>query len=121
TIALSIVLLAREVVRVQRGETGATARAPWVVAFAFGLLHGFGFAGAMSAMGVPRGDLPLALLSFNVGVEIGQLAFIAAVLVLATLARRAATALATGLERAAPFAIGILAAFWFFERMAGFW
>lgn len=120
TIALSIVLLAREVVLVQRGETSATARAPWVVAFVFGLLHGFGFAGAMSAMGVPRGDVPLALLSFNVGVEVGQLAFIATVLALATLARRAAATLATGMERAAPFGIGILAAFWFFERLAGF-
>ncbi len=79
-----------------------------MVAFAFGLLHGFGFAGAMSAMGVPRGDVPLALLSFNVGVEVGQLAFIATVLALATLARRAAATLATGMERAAPFGIGIL-------------
>ncbi|MEW6268020.1 MAG: HupE/UreJ family protein [Thermodesulfobacteriota bacterium] len=121
TIALSIVLLAREIVHVQRGGTGATARSPWLVAFAFGLLHGFGFAGAMSEMGVPRDDVPLALLSFNVGVEIGQLAFIAAALGLATLARCAAATLAMRMGRVAPFGMGILAAFWFFERLASFW
>jgi hydrogenase/urease accessory protein HupE len=124
TIALSILLLAREIVSVQRGgETGATARWPWVVAFAFGLLHGFGFAGALADIGVSQGDVPLALLSFNVGVEIGQLAFIACVLGLAALARRAraAAVLAHGAERAAPFAIGTLAAFWFFERLSDFW
>jgi hypothetical protein len=124
TIALSILLLAREIVSVQRGgEAGATTRWPWVVAFAFGLLHGFGFAGALADIGVAQGDVPLALLSFNVGVEIGQLAFIAFVLGLAGLARRvhATAALAHGAERAAPFAIGTLAAFWFFERLSGFW
>jgi hypothetical protein len=124
TIALSILLLAREIVCLQRGgEAGATARWPWVVAFAFGLLHGFGFAGALADIGLSQDDVPLALLSFNVGVEIGQLAFIAFVLGLAGLARRvrAVAVLARGTERAVPFAIGILAAFWFFERLSGFW
>ena len=80
TIALSIVFVAAEIVHQRGGREGITARAPWVVAFTFGLLHGFGFAGALSEIGLPQGDIPLALLFFNVGVEVGQLLFIAAVL-----------------------------------------
>jgi hydrogenase/urease accessory protein HupE len=122
TIALSILLLASEILRMQRGEQSLTARWPWLVAFAFGLLHGFGFAGALTAVGLPPGDIPLALFAFNVGVELGQLAFIAAVLAAIALARRAGVL--SGLERyalpATAWAIGILAAFWFFERLAGF-
>jgi hydrogenase/urease accessory protein HupE len=121
-IALSILLLASEILRMQRGGPSLTARWPWLVAFSFGLLHGFGFAGALTAVGLPRGDIPLALFAFNVGVELGQLAFIAAVLGVMTLARRARVL--SGLERRAlpvtAYAIGILAAFWFFERLAGF-
>ena len=79
---LSILFLGPEIVRVWRGQTSFTIRHPWVVAFAFGLLHGFGFATAMTSAGLPRQDLPLALLSFNVGVELGQLAFVALVLAL---------------------------------------
>src|SRR4029453_6533430 len=79
-IAFSIVLLASEIVRTRRGEFSLTARWPWVIAFCFGLLHGFGFAGALSELGLPRGDIPLALLSFNIGVELGQLAFIGTLL-----------------------------------------
>jgi HupE / UreJ protein len=79
-IALSIMLLAYEIVRLQRGQVSLTAQWPWVVAFSFGLLHGFGFASALSDIGLPQGDIPLALLSFNVGVEIGQLVFIGCVL-----------------------------------------
>src|SRR6202000_3047394 len=77
TIALSIVFLARELVRAERGEGGLTVRQPWLVGLAFGLLHGFGFAGALSEVGLPRHDIPLALLLFNLGVEVGQLLFIA--------------------------------------------
>ena len=80
SIALSILLLACEIVRLRRGEASLTARWPWVVAFSFGLLHGFGFASALTEIGLPRGDIPLALFAFNVGVETGQLIFIAAVL-----------------------------------------
>ena len=80
TIALSILLLACEIVRLQRGQASLTAKWPWVVAFSFGLLHGFGFAGALDEIGLPQGDIPLALFAFNVGVEVGQLIFIAAVL-----------------------------------------
>ena len=80
TIALSILLLACEIVRLQRGQASLTAQWPWIVAFSFGLLHGFGFAGALTEIGLPQGDIPLALFVFNVGVEVGQLIFIAAVL-----------------------------------------
>jgi len=78
TIALSI-LLASEIVRMQRGEASLTARWPWVVAFTFGLLHGSGFAGALTQIGLPSRDVPLALFAFTVGVELRQLAFIGAV------------------------------------------
>ena len=76
-IALSILFLGPEIVRSWRGETSFTIRHPWVVAFAFGLLHGFGFASALTSAGLPRHELPLALVTFNVGVEIGQLSFVA--------------------------------------------
>jgi len=123
TIALSIVLLAVELVRLQRGEESWTARWPWTVAFLFGLLHGLGFAGALAEIGLPRGDVPLALFAFNVGVELGQLAFIAAVLGLYGLAKRvkATAPLGSWVRPAAPYAIGILASFWFFQRLASFW
>ena len=121
-IALSILLLASEILRMRRGEPSAAARWPWLVAFAFGLLHGFGFAGALTAVGLPQGDIPLALFAFNVGVELGQLAFIAVVLAAIAVARR--LEVLAPLERharpATAYAIGILAAFWFFERVAGF-
>ena len=122
TIALSILLLACEIVRLHRGEASFTARWPWLVAFSFGLLHGLGFASALAAIGLPRGDVPLALFAFNVGVELGQLAFITVVLGLFALAKRIRPV--ASLERyarpAAPYAIGILASFWFFERLTGF-
>ncbi|ANY84881.1 HupE / UreJ protein (plasmid) [Microvirga ossetica] len=123
TIALSILLLTYEIVRIGRGEASLTARWPWVVAFSFGLLHGFGFAGALTELGLPKGDIPLALFSFNVGVELGQLAFIAVVLGVIALARRLPL---PGLVQryaltATTYALGGLAAFWFVERVAGFW
>ncbi|WP_429225726.1 HupE/UreJ family protein [Inquilinus ginsengisoli] len=122
-IALSILLLACEIIRIRCGETSLTARWPWAVAFAFGLLHGLGFAGALAEIGLPRGDVPLALLAFNVGVELGQLVFIAAVLAAMSLARRlAAFQWVAGIARlSATYAIGVLAAFWFWERVATFW
>ena len=72
--------LPQELARQKRGQTGLTARTPWLVAFGFGLLHGFGFAGALAQVGLPPTDIPLSLLAFNLGVEAGQLSFIAAVL-----------------------------------------
>ncbi len=122
TIALSILLLACEIVRAQRGEVGLTARWPWVVAFSFGLLHGFGFAGALTDIGLPPGDVPLALFAFNIGVELGQLAFITIVLgALASVRRlRLPPTLRRRVLPAAAYAIGITASFWFFERLSGF-
>ena len=122
TIALSILLLAAEILRVRRGQRSLTAQWPWVVAFSFGLLHGFGFAGALTAIGLPKGDVPLALFAFNVGVEVGQLLFIAVVLGLLALAKRLPLPRAVT-QHALPvasYAIGTLAAFWFVERLAGF-
>jgi hydrogenase/urease accessory protein HupE len=122
-IALSILLLVCEILRMQRGQESLTARWPWLVAFTFGLLHGFGFAGALTEIGLPQGDVPLALFAFNVGVEVGQLVFIGVVLGSLALARRIGFPLL--IERRAlsiaTYAIGILAAFWFIERLAGFW
>jgi hypothetical protein len=121
-IALSIVLLACEIVRLRYGQIGLTSRWPWIVAFSFGLLHGFGFASALTQIGLPQADIPLALLTFNIGVEIGQLIFICGVLgVLACLKRISFPPL---IERhavvAVTYAIGSAAAFWFIERLAGF-
>ena len=106
----------------ERGWIGLTARWPWVVAFSFGLLHGFGFASALADIGIPQGDIPLALFAFNVGVECGQLAFVAAVLSVVALARRVGAGLHVPryAPRLAPYAIGTLAAFWFFQRLARF-
>jgi len=90
TIALSIAFVAAEILRSQQGESGMTERYPWIVAFAFGLLHGFGFAGALQQVGLPQTEIPTALLFFNVGVEIGQLLFIAVVFAIFWLLRRGA-------------------------------
>jgi hydrogenase/urease accessory protein HupE len=121
-IALSILLLASEIVRLQQGQISFTSRRPWIVAFSFGLLHGLGFAGALTEIGLPRGDIPLALFSFNVGVEIGQLMFIGVVLgALACLRRiNIPERIARGASPVATYAIGSSAAFWFVERLAGF-
>jgi hydrogenase/urease accessory protein HupE len=114
-IALSIVFLACELVR----DGGGMARAyPWLVAFCFGLLHGLGFAGALAEVGLPQGDIPLALLAFNLGVELGQLAFIATVLCLGVLLRRFIGTAPVWAMRAASYAIGATASFWMFERIA---
>lgn len=123
TIALSILLLAGEIVHARRGRPSLTAQWPWVVAFSFGLLHGFGFAGALTAIGLPQNDVPLALFAFNVGVELGQLLFIAVVLGLFALVRRLSLprSLAQRALPAASYVIGTLAAFWFVERVAAFW
>ena len=119
-IALSIVFVAAEIVRTRRGEEGLTARAPWIVAFAFGLLHGFGFAGALGEIGLPEGQIPLALLFFNVGVELGQLLFVAGILALIALARRARLDLPQWAGAVPAYAIGSVATFWVLQRIAAF-
>jgi hypothetical protein len=124
TIALSILFVATELARGGIAARGAareeqatlTMRFPWIVAFAFGLLHGFGFAGALSEVGLPTRAIPLALLFFNVGVELGQLAFIAVVLAGAWFLRRAALGPPLWAPRLAAYVIGSVAAFWVFER-----
>jgi len=120
TIALSILFLASELARRRGGAPSGPedlmTRFPWIVAFSFGLLHGFGFAGALTEVGVPEQAVPLALLFFNVGVEIGQLLFIAAVLALGWLIRRAALPVPSGWARATAYGIGTVAAFWVCER-----
>lgn len=119
-IALSIVFVAREIVREQQGEAGITAKLPWVVAFTFGLLHGLGFAGALSEVGLPEGHIPLALLFFNIGVEIGQLLFVAAVLALMALTQRIRIAWPQWTRAMPAYVIGCVAVFWVFERVSGF-
>jgi HupE / UreJ protein len=123
-IALSIAFVAVEIVRQWQGREGLTARAPWLVAFTFGLLHGLGFAGALSEIGLPEGQIPLALLFFNVGVEIGQLLFIATTLCVAALVWRVGRSVRPSWPRwtglAAPYAIGSIAMFWMIQRVAAF-
>jgi hydrogenase/urease accessory protein HupE len=123
-IALSIVFIAAEIVHGRRGEAGLTERYPWLVAFTFGLLHGFGFASALSEVGLPQSAIPTALLFFNLGVEFGQLLFIAFVFASIALARRSARRIGvlqlTWAWRIPPYAIGGVSAFWVVQRVAAF-
>lgn len=123
-IALSIVFLAVEIVRSRRGEFSLAAKFPWLVAMTFGLVHGLGFAGALSEVGLPQHEIPLALLMFNVGVELGQIAFVFVILIVMALLRLV-WAVAPRLEpisrwQLVPYAIGCVAAFWTLERVVGF-
>ena len=129
TIALSIVLVAVEILNARRGKPSLTARLPWLVAFSFGLLHGFGFAGALAEVGLPHHAIPVALLFFNLGVEIGQLVFVAAVLSVIWLlryemSRRWDAALVKrtfdNLDVTVAYGIGIVAAYWLIERTTAF-
>lgn len=119
-IALSIVFLAAEIIHKQDGRVGLTERYPWLIAFGFGLFHGLGFAGALSEIGVPRNEVPLALLMFNVGVESGQLLFIATVLMLMAAVKRLPLTLPQGAWRLLPYSIGGVAAFWTIDRVVSF-
>jgi hydrogenase/urease accessory protein HupE len=118
-IALSIMFVAAEIMRVRAGQESLTARLPWLASFTFGLLHGFGFAGALREIGMPEDATPLALVFFNLGVEAGQIAFIAAVLVSLWTYRRLAPAPPAWAHGAPVYLIGAAAAFWFIERTAG--
>ena len=119
-IALSIVFVAAEIVHGLRGRPGLTARAPWVVAFTFGLLHGFGFAGALAEVGLPQKAIAVALLMFNVGVEIGQLLFVAVAMLMLVLLARLPVQRRGWMPYALPYAIGTVAMFWVFERVGAF-
>jgi hydrogenase/urease accessory protein HupE len=129
TIALSIVLVAVEILNARAGKPSLTARLPWLVAFSFGLLHGFGFAGALAEVGLPQHAIPVALLFFNVGVETGQLVFVAAVLSLIWLLRHAASQLLGAalvkrafdrLDGAIAYGVGVVATYWLIERTTAF-
>ena len=113
-IALSIVFLAVELLR--KGPS-LTRQYPWVIAFAFGLIHGFGFAGALAEIGVPEGEVPAALLAFNLGVEAGQLAVVLGVLALLAILARASRDVLTPAIRLAGYAIGITASYWLIDRV----
>ena len=129
-IALSIVFVACEIVHLRRGRSGLTETCPWVIAFSFGLLHGFGFASALREVGLPQNAIPLALLFFNVGVELGQLLFVGVVMAVITLAVRAARNFSRSdlapqpafawCETISVYAIGAVAAFWLIERTLSF-
>jgi len=116
-IALSILFLGPEIVRTWRGETSFTIRHPWVVAFAFGLLHGFGFASALTGAGLPRAELPVALVAFNVGVELGQLAFIGLFLALERSFRILEVRWPRWVEALPGYTVGSLGAFWTIQRV----
>jgi hypothetical protein len=118
TIALSILFLSPEIVRSRRGETSLTIRMPWVVAFFFGLLHGFGFASGLSITGMPMAELPFALLFFNVGVELGQVLFIFVVLAAIASLRRMEVRPPNWTKPLPVYALGSVSAYWFFQRLA---
>jgi len=123
-IALSIMFVASEIMHSRSGNPGLTEKYPWVVAFIFGLLHGLGFAGALAQIGLPQSSIPTALLFFNVGVEIGQLFFIACVFIIIALGRAIINRInmpkMTWISTVPPYVIGSAAAFWTIQRLVNF-
>jgi hypothetical protein len=119
-IALSIVFVAAEIVHMRRGIDSITARAPWLVAFTFGLMHGLGFAGGLSAAGLPAAHIPTALLCFSVGVEAGHLLFVGTVLAVMALVRRVPIRGPAWTELVPAYAIGAVAMFWVIQRTSSF-
>jgi hypothetical protein len=118
-IAFSIVILAVEVVHARQGRPGLTSRKPWLVSFLIGLIHGLGFARVLTDMGLPHQEIPTALLFFNVGVELGQLAMIALWFPLAKITASLFRKVPQGLAAAPAYALGIVAMFWGLERVLG--
>ena len=116
-VALSIVFVGVELANVARGRTSLTVRWPWLIAFTFGLLHGTAFAGALAEIGLPKDNIPMALFLFNLGVEIGQLIFVAVVLTVIFFLKRLKVTQIGALRPVPTYAIGICAAFWFCERI----
>ena len=115
-IALTILILAVELTRAERGHETWIQRLPWAMAFTFGLLHGLGFAGALTEIGLPANEVPLALATFNIGIEIGQLLCVAVILMLAAVLRRVSGPLPPAVRQLPGYAIGSLAVFWILER-----
>lgn len=120
-IALSIILLAREVVVSRRDGESLVRRRPWLVAFGFGLLHGFGFAGALGEIGLQGVDVSSALLSFNIGVEFGQLFFVFVLIALGSITRRVTSLDGRRLVPYVGYALGALSTLWFVDRLPGVW
>lgn len=120
TIALSIAFVASEILKADPQAPRLSERYTWVVAFAFGLLHGFGFAGALKELGLPHSDVPMALLTFNLGVEAGQLMFIAAVLTIFAGTKVILGTMPSFSRAVAAYAIGITATFWLVSRLWAF-
>ncbi len=120
-IALSILFLTMEIVHEKQGRAGIASRYPWIVAFIFGLVHGFGFAGALAEIGLPQQAITLALIFFNIGVELGQLMFVATIVLSAlALGRLKRPRLLEKAERVAIYSIGGLSSYWIFERISTF-
>lgn len=121
-IAFSILILGAELARgtVEGEPPSRLRRRPWAMAFGFGLLHGLGFAGALSEIGLPAADIPLALFSFNVGVEAGQLLIVLPIAALGALLGDRLAGLPARVKKVPAYVIGSLAAFWCFERMTLF-
>jgi len=120
-IALSILFLAMEIVREKQGKAGLASKYPWIIAFIFGLLHGFGFAGALAEIGLPQHAITLALIFFNIGVELGQLMFVVSVIVVSLLLQRLKQEkLIHKAQMLVVYGIGGLSAFWVFERISAF-
>ena len=119
-ISLSILFLAVEIVHSRQGQVTFTEQYPWVVALAFGLVHGLGFAGALAEVGLPEREIPLALLMFNVGVETGQILFVCAVLAVIAIVKRIPVSWPSEGWRVMPYAIGCTAAFWTVQRVSSF-
>jgi HupE / UreJ protein len=115
-IALSILYVADEVLNARAGKAGIAQRAPWAIAFCFGLLHGLGFAGALAEIGLPARHIPMALLLFNIGIELGQICFVILLLLAARALRQVAPALMARFQRAPAYAIGGVASFWLIQR-----
>ncbi|MGR3662976.1 MAG: HupE/UreJ family protein [Paracoccaceae bacterium] len=116
-IALSIVFLAAEILRSRQGISSLSERKPWIVAFVFGLFHGLGFAGALIELGLPQQAVPAALLSFNLGVETGQLMFIGLIILASNILAKLMIDWPKNTWKIFPYAIGGLASFWFLQRM----
>ena len=119
-IALSIVFVATEIAKRRDGPPSLAERQPWLVAFTFGLLHGLGFAGGLSAAGLPAGHIPTALLFFSSGVELGHFAFVATALTAATVLRQLPFNPPPLVRRIPAYAIGCIAMFWLIQRVTGF-
>jgi len=119
-IALSIVFLALEILKNLNGKETLTSKKPWIVAFTFGLLHGFGFAGALADIGLPQQEIPLALAFFNIGVELGQIMFVVVALLFLRLLSLKKN-WPVYLKKVPAYAIGSVAAFWMIQRVVRFW